>query len=314
MIKLSLVVPCYNEETNIFDFYDAAKNVFGNASYNYEIVFINDGSKDDTQKRLSELYKKVPDKITVINFSRNFGKEAAILAGLRRSRGDYICIIDADLQQHPQVAHTMVDFLLEHEEYDSVAAYQKTRDEAKIMITFKTLFYKIINRISDTTFVNGASDFRVFSRTMVNAILQLNEYHRFSKGIFSWVGFETYFMPYEAQKRNSGETKWSFKKLFKYAVEGFMSFTTFPLRISTFLGLISSLLSIIYLFVVIIQKLVFSINIPGYPTIISLILLIGGIQLLMLGIIGEYLARVYMQGKERPIYIEKEVLNSIQED
>lgn len=309
MFDLSLVVPCFNEEENVDDFYAAAKSVFDDSGYNYEIVFVNDGSRDKTFSRLRMIHEKDP-RVAVVSFSRNFGKEAAMLAGLKRARGDLVCIIDADLQQHPSVAKEMADFLKANDEYDCVVAYQKERKESKSMQRMKKLFYKIINRVSDTEFVTGASDFRIFRRCMVESIVAMPEYHRFSKGIFSWVGYNTYFMPYSALERNAGETKWSFKKLFKYAVEGFISFTTFPLKIATFLGLLTSFLSVIYFGVVVIQKIFFGIDVPGYPTIIGLILLIGGLQLLILGIIGEYLARIYIQSKNRPIYIEKEVISS----
>lgn len=309
MFNLSLVVPCFNEEENVDDFYAAAKSVFDDSGYNYEIVFVNDGSRDKTFSTLRMIHEKDP-RVAVVSFSRNFGKEAAMLAGLKRSKGDLVCIIDADLQQHPSVAKEMADFLKANDEYDCVVAYQKERKESRSMQRMKKLFYKIINRVSDTEFVTGASDFRIFRRCMVESIVAMPEYHRFSKGIFSWVGYNTYFMPYSALERNAGETKWSFKKLFKYAVEGFISFTTFPLKIATFLGLLTSFLSVIYFGVVVIQKIFFGIDVPGYPTIIGLILLIGGLQLLILGIIGEYLARIYIQSKNRPIYIEKEVISS----
>lgn len=309
MFDLSLVVPCFNEEENVDDFYAAAKSVFDDSGYNYEIVFVNDGSRDKTFSRLRMIHEKDP-RVAVVSFSRNFGKEAAMLAGLKRAKGDLVCIIDADLQQHPSVAKEMADFLKANDEYDCVVAYQRERKESKSMQRMKKLFYKIINRVSDTEFVTGASDFRIFRRCMVESIVAMPEYHRFSKGIFSWVGYNTFFMPYSALERNAGETKWSFKKLLKYAVEGFISFTTFPLKIATFLGLLTSFLSVIYFGVVVIQKIFFGIDVPGYPTIIGLILLIGGLQLLILGIIGEYLARIYIQSKNRPIYIEKEVISS----
>lgn len=309
MFDLSLVVPCYNEEDNVEPFYNAVNEVFGGSDYNVEMVFVNDGSRDKTFSKLRRLHEK-DDRVAVIGFSRNFGKEAAMLAGLKRAKGKYVCVIDADLQQHPSVAKEMTDFLKENDEYDCVVAYQEERRESKFMSKVKKLFYKVINQVSDTEFVTGASDFRVFTRQMVESIAAMPEYHRFSKGIFSWVGYNTYFMPYKALERNAGETKWSFRKLLKYAVEGFISFTTFPLKIATYLGLFSSLASVVYFLVVVIQKLFFGINVPGYPTIICLILLIGGLQLLILGVIGEYLARIYIQSKNRPVYIEKDYLKS----
>lgn len=306
-MKISLIVPCYNEENNVTIFWDTVLEEMNKSEYSFETIFVNDGSTDNTLLRLKELYSKNSDKIEVINFSRNFGKEAAMLSGMKHTTGDYITIIDADLQQSPNLVIDMVNFLENNEDYDCVATYQERRSESKLLAGFKNMFYKLMNKICEIEFVSGASDFRTFRKPMIDAILSLPEYSRFSKGIFSWVGFNTYYMPYEALERNSGESKWSFWNLFKYAIEGFISFTTFPLKIATILGCLSSGISIIYLIIVVIQKLIFSINVPGYPTIVVLILLIGGIQLLILGIIGEYLARVYLQGKNRPIYIEKSV-------
>lgn len=312
-MKLSLVVPSYNEEENVRPFYEAVKTVFEGQAYDYEIIFVNDGSKDKTLQKMRELYREDKEHVNVISFSRNFGKEAAILAGMKRASGDYVTLIDADLQQRPEVARDMVELLEKHEEYDCVAAYQEMRKEGKIISFLKKMFYSLINRTSDVQFVDGASDFRTFRRQMVDTIVAMPEYFRFSKGIFSWVGFETCYIPYQVEERNAGQSKWSFWKLVKYAIEGFISFTTFPLKIATFFGAFTSCLSILYLIVVVIQKLVFDIDIPGYPTIIVLILFLGGMQLLILGIMGEYLARIYVEGKKRPIYIEKEVLLSEKE-
>lgn len=310
MPRLSLVVPCYNEEDNIKIFYNTVQPVLTNFLPSYEIIFVNDGSTDHTYDKLSEVFLQDPQNVIVVTFSRNFGKEAAILAGLRQSHGELVCVIDADLQQRPETVLEMVKILDMDDSLDCVAAYQETRKESRLITLSKNIFYKIMNRISDTTFFMGASDFRTFRRPVVNAILSLPEYHRFSKGIFSWVGYKTEFIPYQVSERNAGKSKWSVSKLIKYALEGFISFSTFPLHISTFLGLFTSAMAILYLIVVLIQKLVFSINIPGYPTIIGLILLLGGVQLLILGILGEYLARIYIQVKGRPIYIEKEILSS----
>lgn len=308
-MKLSLVVPCYNEEGNVADFYNAVCTAFEGKIKDFEVIFVNDGSRDDTLNNLHIIHQNAPENTAVVSFSRNFGKEAAIFAGLRHARGDMVTFIDADLQQRPEVVCDMVEFLNTHPEYDSVAAYQDKRKEGAVLRGFKKLFYKMINKMSETEFKNGASDFRTVRRCVADAILSMQEYSRFSKGIFSWVGFETYYMPYEVQARNSGESKWSFWKLFSYAVEGFVSFSTFPLKLATYAGIIASFSSILYLIIVILQKLIFSIDVPGYTTIVVLILFIGGVQLLILGIIGEYLARIYLQGKNRPIYIEKEYLS-----
>ena len=308
-MKLSLVVPCYNEEKNVSLFYDAVKNDFSSADFDYEIVFVNDGSKDGTFKELQKLCAgDIPVKI--VNFSRNFGKESAMYAGLKESDGDYVTIIDADLQQRPSIALDMVNMLDNEPDYDCIAAYQEERKESKLLVFFKNSFYKLINKFSDTEFIQGASDFRTFRRPMVEAILSMDEYFRFSKGLFSWVGFNTKFIPYEVEERATGTSKWSFKKLFKYALEGILAFTTAPLRIATLIGLFSSFLSIVYLVIVVVQKLFFGIAVAGYATIVVLILLIGGLQLCGLGIIGEYIARTYIQTKNRPIYIAKNVIKN----
>ncbi|MBR3818525.1 MAG: glycosyltransferase family 2 protein [Clostridia bacterium] len=308
-MKLSLVIPCYNEEKNVSLFYEAVKKDFSAVNFDYELVFVNDGSRDGTFKELKKICNSdLPVKI--VNFSRNFGKESAMYAGLREAEGEYVTIIDADLQQRPSIALDMVNTLDNEPEYDCVAAYQDTRNESKALIFFKNCFYKLINKFSDTEFTQGASDFRTFRRPMVDAILSMDEYFRFSKGLFSWVGFKTKFIPYTADERATGESKWSFTKLFRYAMDGIFAFSTTPLRISTIIGLVTALLSIIYLFVVVIQKLAFGINVEGYATIVVLILLLGGIQLCCIGIIGEYIARTYIQTKNRPIYIAKEVIKN----
>ena len=231
-------------------------------------------------------------------------------AGLRESEGDYVTIIDADLQQRPAIALDMVRMLDSEPEYDCIAAFQDKRKEGKVLSFFKNSFYKLINKFADTEFVQGASDFRTFRRPMVEAILSMDEYFRFSKGLFSWVGFNTKFIPYEVQERATGTSKWSFRKLFKYALDGIFAFTTAPLRIATILGLVTSFFSILYLIIVVIQKLAFGIAVAGYATIVVLILLLGGIQLCCIGIIGEYIARTYIQTKGRPIYIAKDVLKN----
>lgn len=312
-MKLSIIIPCYNEENNVELIYNEIKNNFKKIK-NYEIIFINDGSKDNTINNLKLISNKARENIKIINFSRNFGKEAAMYAGLKESCGDYVSIIDADMQQDPKLVLEMVEFLDKHQDYDSVATFQQERKEGKILTFFKDSFYKIINKMSETAFIQGASDFRTFRRTMVDSILSLGEYYRFSKGIFSWVGYNTYYMPYEVKERATGKTTWSFWKLFKYAIEGIVSFSTAPLRLATFIGLVSSFVSIIYLLVVIIQKIFFSIAVPGYATIVVLILLIGGLQLFSLGLLGEYVARTYVETKRRPIYIAKEIITNSKDE
>ena len=306
MKKVSVIVPCYNEEENILDFYNTISKTLVKSKKKYEIIFVNDGSRDKTKDVLKTLKSKDNINLKVLTFSRNFGKEAAMYAGLKESTGDYVSIIDADLQQDPEYLLEMEKVLDEKEDYDSVALFQDKRNESKVLKFFKKAFYKIMNSISEVDFISGASDFRMFKRNMVNAIVEISEKNRFSKGIFSWVGFNTYYLPYKANKRNKGESKWSFWSLFKYAISGIVSFSTAPLTFSTILGVIMSFISMIYLIFVIFQKLLFGIAIPGYPTIVVLILLLGGIQLLSIGIIGEYLARTYIETKNRPIYILKD--------
>lgn len=313
-MKVSLIVPCYNEQDNIEEFYRVATATFLKESYEYELTFVDDGSRDDTLKILKKIYDIDKKHVNVVSFSRNFGKEAAIYAGLHNVSGDYVSIIDADLQQRPELVRKMVDILEKQPEYDCVAAYQQERHENAFLRVFKNMFYKLINRVSEVEFRSGASDFRTMRKCMADALCSLPEYYRFSKGLFSWVGFNTFYMPYIAEERFSGASKWSFRSLFKYAINGIVSFTVSPLKIATYIGMFFSVMSIIYMIVVIAQKLFFSIDIPGYPTLICIILFLGGLQLIILGIIGEYLARMYIEGKRRPIYIEKINLKSIKDE
>lgn len=308
--KLSFIIPCHNEEKNIIPLYDEINKAFKETSYNIELIYINDGSKDKTINELKNLLSKKDFDINIIDFSRNFGKEAAMYAGLEQATGDYITIIDADLQQNPSYVLEMLNVLENHEEYDSVCCYQKERIESKVMSFLKEKFYKVISSISDVEFVNGASDFRVFRRYVVDAILSLNERTRFSKGIFSWVGFNTYYMPYVPDDRINGKSSFNLKSLIFYALSGIISFSVAPLRIATVSGLLFALLSFIYLIVVIIQKIFFTIDVPGYPTLIVSILLIGSLILVCLGIMGEYVARIYMESKQRPIYIARERISN----
>lgn len=296
-------MPFFKETVNAFQ--DMPK-----AITSFEMIFVNDGSSDLTSQNLKELYKSYSSVVSVVEFSRNFGKEAAMLAGLRHTKGDFVTIIDADLQQRPEIVIKMVRHLLENKDCDMVAAFQEERIEGKFMSFMKKGFYKCINVASDTEFYQGASDFRTFRKRVAEAILSLPEYYRFSKGIFSWIGFNTYYMPYVAEERFSGTTKFSLFKSLKYAMEGIIAFTTLPLKIATGVGVFTFVASILYMFIVIIQKLFFGVDVPGYATIVVLILFLGGLQLLLLGVVGEYLARTYIQGKNRPVYIEKEVLQA----
>ncbi|MDR3344500.1 MAG: glycosyltransferase family 2 protein [Oscillospiraceae bacterium] len=305
----SLIVPCFNEENGVAPFFEAVRSVFGGADFSYEVVFVNDGSADGTLRGLRKLAAEQPDIVRVISFSRNFGKEAALLAGLQQAKGDILCFMDADLQHPPDIALDMLGKLRAAPNLDCVCAVQEERSERRLTRLLKNSFYKIINKLSDVRFVSGASDFRVFRRPVANALLSVTEYYRFSKGLFSWVGFETEYYPYRAAPRRSGESKWSLIKLMRYALDGILSFTTVPLRAAVVAGLITSLLSIIYLLVVVVQKLFFSIDVPGYATIVTLILFFGGAQLFFIGIVGEYLARVFTQTKHRPAYIIRESIN-----
>lgn len=306
---LSLVVPCYNEEDNVEDFYNQTVYAFDSKIKDFEIVFVDDGSSDKTLDKLKKLYDRDKFHIQVLSFSRNFGKEAAIYAGLKNARGDYACIIDADLQQRPEVVVEMMNVIKEDNTVDCVTAYQAERKENKFMSALKSSFYKIINKLSEVDFVNGASDFRLMNRKMIDAVIGIGEYHRFSKGIFSFVGFNTKFIPYEVQERKSGKSKWNFFKLLKYAIEGIISFSSFPLKLSAYVGFFSAFVSVIYLILVIIKRLAYGVDVPGYASIVVLVLFLGGLQLMSFGILGEYMSKVYDQVKGRPIYILKEHLS-----
>ena len=308
-MKLSLVVPCYNEAENVNAFQEATIQAFAGCGYDYEIVFVDDGSKDATMLQLRKIFNEQKCPVKVISFSRNFGKEAGIYAGLKQTCGDYVALIDADLQQRPEIVRQMVQMLDEEPEYDLVAAYQDRRGEGKVLSFFKKSFYKLINFLSDVDLHPDASDFRTMRRSVVDSIVNLSEYHRFSKGIFAWVGFNTKFIPYIACERVAGVSKWNFRKLFNYAVEGIIGYSTKPLRIATFLGGFTAAIAFLYLIIVILEKLINGIDIPGYATIIVLILFLGSMQLFCIGIIGEYVGRTFEQSKDRPVYVPKEILS-----
>ena len=308
-MKLSLVVPCYNEAENVALFQDAVIEAFAGCGYDYEIVFIDDGSKDATFHNLKKLHAARKCPVKVVSFSRNFGKEAGLYAGLQHASGEYISLIDADLQQRPEIVREMVKILDEEPQYDVVAAYQDRRSEGKVLSFFKKSFYATINRLSKVQLQPDASDFRTFRRSVAESILQLGEYHRFSKGIFAWVGYETKFIPYTACERAHGTTKWNFWKLLNYAIEGIIGYSTAPLRLSVILGCVTAVAAVLYLLWTVIEKLVWGIDVPGYATIIVLILLLGSCQLFCIGIIGEYVGRTFEQSKDRPVYIAKEVLS-----
>ena len=307
-MKLSLIVPCYNEAENVELFQSETMKAFEGCGYSYEIIFVDDGSTDATLHNLKKIHAAGKCPVKVISFSRNFGKEAGLYAGLQYASGEYISLIDADLQQRPEIVREMVQFLDENPDYDVVAAYQDRRREGKGLSFFKKSFYQIINKMSHVTLQPEASDFRTFRKSVRDSILSLGEYHRFSKGIFAWVGYQTHFIPYTACQRAFGSTKWNFGKLMNYAIEGIIGFSTAPLRLATCLGGITGVAAALYLIAVVLQKLIWGIDVPGYATIIVLILLLGSVQLFCIGIIGEYVGRIFEQSKDRPIFIAKEIL------
>lgn len=307
-MKLSIIIPCYNEEKSIPLFFQEALKHTAKLDCELEFICVNDGSKDNTLNVLNEQKSVVPAPMTILDFSRNFGKEAAILAGLKESTGDYVVIMDADLQDPPHLLPEMLQALMS-EDYDSIATYRIDRQgEPKIRSFFARNFYKLINRISDVEIVDGARDYRMMNRNMVDAILSLTEYHRFSKGIFVWVGFKTKYLSFENVERVAGETKWSFWKLFKYAIEGIVAFTTVPLRISMMFGMLVSLLAFLYMIFVFVKAALFGDPVAGYPSMMVMILFLGGIQLLGIGVVGEYLSKTYMEVKRRPNFIIKQKL------
>lgn len=308
--KLSIVIPCYNEELNIEPLYKEIYDTFKNRNEKLELIFINDGSKDMTMKELKKLLTKKTFDIKIISFSRNFGKDAAIYAGLETSTGDLVCIIDADLQQRPNLIIPMLEELESSDVYDSVCYYQENRIENKTLAHLKSSFYKLMSKISDIEFVDGASDFRLFRRHVVTSILSLHESNRFSKGIFNWVGYNTKYLPYTPDARRYGKSSYNMWKLFMYALSGIMSFSTIPLQIATVGGILSACLCLLYILIVIFQKIFLTIDVPGYPTLLVTILFIGSLILCCLGIIGEYVARIYMETKKRPLYVEKEYLTN----
>jgi len=302
---ISLLVPCYNEEEALPFIYEALCNVTKEcAQYEYELLFVNDGSRDKTLPLLKDLASKDP-RVHYISFSRNFGKEAAMYAGLAAAKGEWVGLLDADMQDPPSLLPQMFS-MLENDECDIVATRRVSRKgEPPIRSFFARRFYHLINRFTDVEIVDGARDFRVMRRPVVDAILSLGERQRFSKGIFAWVGFRTKWLEFENVERIAGETKWSFWKLFRYAIEGIVSFTTAPLRLATVVGFLTSFGSFVYLvyyFIHAIINLIWEYR-PGYPSLLSFMLFLGGMVLMALGVIGEYLAKTYLEVKKRPLYI-----------
>ena len=306
MDKISIVVPCYNEEESLPFFYEEITKIAKQMDYvTFEFLFVNDGSKDKTLEKLRDL-ARMDERVRYISFSRNFGKEAAMYAGLKESTGDYVAVMDADLQDPPKLLIEMYA-ILQEKEYDCVATRRVTRKgEPPIRSFFARMFYKIINAISKTEVVDGARDFRLMTRQMTDSIISLGEYNRFSKGIFGWVGFDTKWIEYENVERVAGKTSWSFWKLFVYSLDGITAFSTAPLVISTIMGCIFCLLALIMVCIIIFKTCMYGDPVSGWPSTACIILFVGGIQLFCTGIIGQYLAKSYLEVKNRHIYIVKE--------
>lgn len=304
---ISIVVPCFNEEESIPLFYAALeKERESLINADIEYIFVNDGSKDNTLDVLRSLAKEDKERVKFISFSRNFGKEAGLYAGLQQATGDYVAVMDVDLQDPPEMLPEMLQIIRE-EEYDCVGTRRVSRDgEPPIRSFFARQFYRIINNISETEIVDGARDYRLMTRQMVNAILSMEEYNRFSKGIFSWVGFDTKYLEYKNQERVAGETSWSFWSLFKYSLDGIVAFSELPLAFASFVGFFSFLAAMIAMVVIVIRTLLLNDPTSGWPSLVCFILAIGGLQLFCLGILGKYLGKTYLETKKRPIYIVKE--------
>ena len=304
---LSIVVPCFNEEENIRDFYVELmknKSFFESEGLDLEILFIDDGSKDGTVKAIKKL-KEEDERVRMLSFSRNFGKEAAMYAGLENSKGDYVVIMDVDLQDPPALLPQMYAHIKEG--FDSVATRRVTRKgEPPIRSFFARCFYRLMKHISKTEIMDGARDYRMMTRQMVNAILQMQEYNRFTKGIYGWVGFETKWLEYENVERVKGETKWNFWKLLVYSIEGITAFSTAPLMFASLMGVLFCLLAFAMIAFTIFRKIVFGDPVSGWPSLVCIISLVSGVQLFCLGILGQYLSKTYMEVKKRPIYLVKE--------
>lgn len=309
MKLLSIIVPCYNEEENVSCFYEELmKNAsfFSQKELDVEILYVDDGSKDQTVAEVKKL-RKTDERVHLLSFSRNFGKEAAMYAGLQKSKGDYVVIMDVDLQDPPSLLPRMYEAI--EEGYDSAATRRVSRKgEPPIRSLFARLFYRMMKKISRTEIMDGARDYRMMTRRMVDAILEMQEYNRFTKGIFGWVGFETKWIAFENVERRKGETKWSFWKLFIYSIDGITAFSTVPLSIAAVVGVLFCILAFVMILFIIVRTLVFGDPVSGWPSLVCIICLIAGVQLFCLGIVGQYLAKTYMEVKKRPIYLLKEEL------
>lgn len=306
MEKISIIVPCYNEEEAMPIFYEEICKVAKKMKkVDFEFIFVNDGSKDNTLSVARSLHEK-DKRVRYVSFSRNFGKEAGMYAGLEAARGDYVAIMDVDLQDPPALIEEMYE-TLKNEDYDCVASRRVSRKgEPPIRSFFARCYYKLINKISKTEIVDGARDFRLMTRQMVDSVLELKEYNRYSKGIFSWVGYKTKWLEYENVERVAGTTKWSFWKLFLYSLESIVAFSTVPLSIAAVMGILFCLVAFVMILVIIIKTLTLGDPVAGWPSLVCIIFLVSGIQLFCLGIMGQYLAKTYLEVKKRPIYLVKE--------
>ena len=311
--KISLIVPCYNEQEVLPIFYKETCKVIEKMDADFEFVFIDDGSKDNTVLIMRELAEK-DDRVFYYSFSRNFGKEAGIYAGLSNAKGDICVVMDADMQDPPSLLPQMYDAII-NEGYDSVATCRETREgEPPVRSFFARLYYKIINKISDADIKDGARDFRMMSRKMVDSIIELGEYNRFSKGIFGWVGFKTKWLPYENIERAAGNTKWSFWKLFKYSLDGIVNFSSAPLYISSLIGILFCIIALISTIFFFVRRLMFGDPVTGWASTACIITFIGGVQLFCVGVLGQYMARMYLETKNRPKYIVRETNRKEEKD
>lgn len=314
-MKLSVIIPCCNEEGNVKKMYEKTSEVLNQRDFDYELLFIDDGSDDKTFEIIKNIYEADTAHVRCVSFSRRFKKEAGLYAGICHASGEYTAIIDGDLQQNPKYLLKMLDFLDDHQEFDQICMIQKERKADSFLSSFlKKCFYKTIDFLSDVKFVNGASDFRMFRSNVREAIVQVSERNRFSKGIFAWIGFPTKYDTYEVEQRTKGKTKFNLLESFRYAFDGIISFSAKPLTIATICGTISSLIAFIYFIVIIVQKLAFGIDVAGYASLMCVVLFLGGIQLITIGILGKYLSKTYVETKRRPIYVVREKLGLDEKD
>ena len=305
-MTISIIVPCFNEEESLPLFYAEMEKIKSQINDHFEYIFVNDGSKDKTLQVLRDL-NQVDKSVHYLSFSRNFGKEAALYAGLKHATGDLVTVMDADLQDPPELLLTMKSMLEKNPDLDCVGTRRTTRDgEPPIRSFFAKMFYKLINKISQVEMVDGARDFRLIRRQMVDAILEVSEYNRFSKGIFAWVGFKTKYLEYKNVERVAGKTSWNFWQLLNYSLEGIINFSDAPLTIAFWGGIVACLLAFFLIIIVIIRTLIFGDPTSGWPSMVSIILFLGGFQLLTIGILGKYIGKIFMETKKRPIYVVKE--------